>query len=309
MIRNDSRIGNHARIWTLQVRQAMKHYLLAGMIGLTIASTARAEQPARAFEVRPIRDVAYVEGGAADPVKHKLDLFLPRDHRDYPVLFFVHGGAWRSGDKDFFFGVYSALGQLFARHGIGAVVINYRLTPQVMHPEHIKDVAQAFAWTVKNIGKYGGRADQVFVAGHSAGGHLVSLLATDDSYLKALGLDLKSVKGVIPLSGVYRIPPRFMPNVFGTDAEICRKASPITHARPDAPPFLILYAEKDLQSLDQMAEEFCRALKDKKGQAEIQKVPNRTHSTIVGNAIVDTDPVARLMLQFILTHVAGKAGE
>ena len=59
-------------------------------------------------------------GPDADKIKHKLDLFLPKDQKDFPVVIFVHGGAWRHGDKNFF-GVYSALGKMFARNGIGAV--------------------------------------------------------------------------------------------------------------------------------------------------------------------------------------------
>src|SRR5205823_5671892 len=103
-------------------------------------------------------------------------------------VFFVHGGAWRNGDKSGILGVYSALGRFLVRHGLGAVIINYRLSPAVRHPAHVQDVAKAFAWTHKNIARYGGRPDQIFLCGHSAGGHLVALLATDPTYLKAEGL-------------------------------------------------------------------------------------------------------------------------
>src|SRR5262249_4670874 len=150
-----------------------------------------------------IKDVPYYEGKDADAVRHKLDLYLPKGHKNYPVLFFVHGGAWRSGKKE----LYAPLGNLIARHGIGCVVINYRLSPSVQHPAHIQDVARAFAWTQRHIGKHGGRADQLFISGHSAGGHLVALLATAPSYLKGEKLELSHIKGVIALSGVYTIPP------------------------------------------------------------------------------------------------------
>ena len=86
------------------------------------------------------------------------------------MIFFVHGGAWRHGDKRYL-GVYSSLAMCLARHGLGTVVPNYRLSPAVQHPEHIKDVARAFAWTRKHIGNYGGCPDQIFVSGHSAGAH------------------------------------------------------------------------------------------------------------------------------------------
>jgi acetyl esterase/lipase len=166
---------------------------------------AAKEPPARTFEVESHRDIAYYKGDDADPVRHRLDVFVPKGHKDYPVVLLVHGGAWMFGDKSCV-GLYTSVGKFLARQGIGAVLPNYRLSPQVKHPEHVKDVARAFAWTHENIGKYGGRADRIFVAGHSAGAHLVALLATDETYLKAEGLSTSDIRGVIPVSGVYRIP-------------------------------------------------------------------------------------------------------
>src|SRR3954447_18302528 len=85
---------------------------------------------AKPFEVEVLTDLDYYKGPEADKIKHKLDLFLPKGHKDFPILFFVHGGAWRQGDKSFL-GFYTSLGNFYARHGIGTVVINYRLSPKV----------------------------------------------------------------------------------------------------------------------------------------------------------------------------------
>jgi acetyl esterase/lipase len=278
--------------------------VLVGVCGLTAAPAAAAETKpaARKFEVEKVRDLAYYEGEGADKDKHKLDLYLPKGHKDFPVLFFVHGGAWMMGDRNYF-GVYGALGTLFARHGIGTVVISYRLSPAVQHPEHIKDVARAFAWTHKNIGKYGGKPDHIFCCGHSAGGHLVSLLSTDESYLKAEGLSLKAVKGTAPISGVYEIGTNLLPTVFGRDPEVCKLAGPIHHCKEDCPPFLIIYAEKELLNLGQMAEDFYKALKDKKCPAEIIQVKKRNHMSIIVSASVEDDPATEAILKFIATHV------
>jgi acetyl esterase/lipase len=168
----------------------------------------RAARPSSAdlFEVEQVRGVTYFEGLPADTFRHQLDLFLPRGLKDYPVVLLVHGGAWIMGDNRSC-GLYSAVGECLARQGIGAVLPNYRLSPEVRHPEHIKDVARAFSWTRAHIGEYGGNAADLFVAGHSAGGHLVSLLATDKRYLQAEGLCLADIRGVIGVSGVYHIPP------------------------------------------------------------------------------------------------------
>jgi acetyl esterase/lipase len=167
---------------------------------------ARADTPpSKAWTVQVVEGVPYYKGKDADPGRHCLDLYLPEGKKDFPVLMLVHGGAWVMGDKGLF-GWGSDIGRYFASQGFGVVMPSYRLSPGVRHPEHVKDVARAFAWTVQHIGCYGGNAGELFLCGHSAGGHLVCLLATNSDYLRDEGLSLSAVKGVISVSGVYRIP-------------------------------------------------------------------------------------------------------
>ncbi len=142
----------------------------------------------------------------------------------------VHGGAWVMGDNRCC-GLYTSVGEYLAGRGIGVVVPNYRLSPGVKHPEHVKDVARALAWTRTFIGTFGGSPDKIFLAGHSAGGHLVSLLATDDTYLKAVGLRTRDIKGVISICGVYRIPAGKMEVTLGGDSERAFRLSEICPIR------------------------------------------------------------------------------
>ena len=132
-------------------------------------------------------------------------MFLPENKKDYPVVVLVHGGGWFIGDNRSA-GLYSSVGQFLASQGVGVVLPNYRLWPAVKHPEHAKDVARAVAWTRAHIGKYGGDAQRLFLMGHSAGAHLVALLATDESYLQAEHMKTTDIKGIVAVSGVYRIP-------------------------------------------------------------------------------------------------------
>lgn len=159
-----------------------------------------------ACEITRLRDIDYHPGPHADKVRHRLDVYLPKGKKDYPVVVLVHGGAWMVGDNRCC-GLYSTVGEFLASQGIGAVLPNYRLSPKVKHPEHVRDVARAVAWTKNHIGEHGGDPHQLFVMGHSAGGHLVALLASDPRYLKAEGLTSADIKGVIGVSGVYSIPP------------------------------------------------------------------------------------------------------
>ena len=166
------------------------------------------------------------------------------------------------------------------------------------------DVARAFAWTQRHIERYGGRSDRLFLCGHSAGGHLISLLATEESYLKAEKRSFKDIKGVLSISGVYEIPEKLFTDVFGKDAEVRRQAGPLTHVKEGCPPFLILYAEKDFPSCDAMSEKFAKALQAKKVSVRIQRIKGRNHLDILGNATKDDDPCSRELLDFIARRIA-----
>jgi acetyl esterase/lipase len=176
-------------------------------LGLFGATSARGgEKSKRHFEVEAKYDLVYRDDAKSDPVKHKLDLFLPKGEKNFPVVMYLHGGRWQAGDKEHF----RMVGELFARKGIGTAVVNYRLTTgdkPARHPDHIEDVARAFAWLHANVQEYGGRKDRLFVCGHSAGGHLAALLATDEKYLEAEELSPKDIRGVIPISGVFNVNP------------------------------------------------------------------------------------------------------
>ena len=177
----------------------------------------------------------------------------------------------------------------------------------MQHPAHIQDVARAFAWTCANIGKYSGSPDQIFCMGHSAGGHLVSLLATDESYLKAEKRSFADIKGVISISGVYTIVPVGpLASAFGTDAEVCKKASPLFNVKEKHPPFLILYADRDYPFLDTMAEKMGQALKDARCEVSTRKVAERNHISILAKVIEPGDPTRQAVLDFVKKHTEKK---
>ena len=189
--------------------------------------------PPSACEVEKIRNVPYYAGPDAGPY-YSLDLYLPRGKADFPVAILVHGGAWQVGDKNSC-GLYASVGEFLARNGIGAVLPNYRLSPKVKHPEHVKDVARAFAWTREHLARLGGKVDRLYLVGHSAGGHLVSLLTADPSYLAAHGLTDAAIKGVVSVSGVYCIAPGWSAGRLGgptSDAFRLSQVIPFKAASP-----------------------------------------------------------------------------
>lgn len=242
--------------------------------------------------VEATKNIAYVEGGNA---KQKLDLYLPREKKDFPVLVFVHGGSWTSGDR----ALYQPLGNHFAKMGIGVVIPSYRLMPQTPYPGAVEDVAAAIAWTVRNIKDRGGDPARIYVSGHSAGGHLVSLVMMEEARLKKAGAGRGDIRGVMTLSGVYDVAA--IP-VFG-GAEARREASPagyMTSAKT-LPPFLVTYCQWDYPYLPYQARQFAAALDAAGVKNRLVYVPGVSHITEVLHMMTPDDITINSMLRFMET--------
>jgi len=117
---------------------------------------------------RVVSDIQYFSGREADPDFHTLDLYLPEGQSNLPLIVFVHGGSWSTGDKSQEGLVHFI--DLFLSRKMAVASINYRLYPSFKHPAQIQDVARAFAWIYQNAAQYGIDPDNIFIAGHSAGG-------------------------------------------------------------------------------------------------------------------------------------------
>lgn len=242
------------------------------------------------------KDIAYTDGKPEDVEKHKLNLFLPTDKKSPPVFFFIHGGAWKYGDR----AMYTAIGNRFAKEGILTVVPSYRLAPKNPHPAQIEDVAAAFAWTVQHIGEYGGDTNRLYVGGHSAGGHLATLLTLDAKYLEPYHLAAGNIRGTIGLSGVYNLGSGdSQASVFGTGDAARKDASPLTHIKGAAPPFLISYCQWDYFTLPAQARQFHAALLKAGLKSELLFVPQESHISEMISVTRNDDPTALAILKFI----------
>ena len=117
-----------------------------------------------------------------------------------PVVVFIYGGAWSSGDKE----TYTLLGKTLAEAGLMVVIPNYTLYPRGKIPTMLQEVGEAVEWTLAHCHEYGGDPNRVYVCGHSAGAQLACM----QRVLVALeaGPTLGKVRGMIGLSGVYDIP-------------------------------------------------------------------------------------------------------
>ena len=177
----------------------------------------------------------------------KLDIYYPKDTTEVATLVWFHGGGLESGEK------YIPDGLL--NKGIAVVAVNYRLHPKVQHPVYIEDAAAAMAWTFKNIGKYNGDPNKIFVSGHSAGGYLASIVGLDKRYLDKFGIDADSIAGIMPLSGhtITHFTIRKERGIDGTQPVVDEYA-PLFHIRADAPSMLLITGDRELELLGRYEE-------------------------------------------------------
>jgi acetyl esterase/lipase len=246
-----------------------------------------------------VRGLAYYDGPDFNPQKQVLDVYLPPRTSDFPIVFLVHGGGFERGNQS----RLAYLARTLAREGLGVVAITHRLTDgtpqQVFHPGHIEDVARAFAWTNNHMADYGGNVQKIVLLGHSAGAHLISLLATDGRYLAVHGLSTDLIKGVIPISGIYDLRNSGTPG-FSSQQEW--DASPLKYVGERQPPFQILYADADNPGFDGQAKAFYQALVKANSEAELILVRPRDHLTIMSRTALPGDPAREAILRFIAEH-------
>lgn len=262
-------------------------------------------------DVETIRDLAYVKGSADQ--KQKLDVYRPKGKKRYPVVVFVHGGYWTSGDKGFYAaltGLYANIGIALARNGIGAVVINYRLAPSVKFDDLLGDVVAAIRWTQDAIADYDGDGNRLYLMGHAAGGQLAALLVGEGAKLKKAGIHLSRIKGYILLSAVYDIADMAKANdasfneqvtrpVFGKDPSAYPQWSPVAHFRLGMPRTLMLTAERDFPYLRTQEEQARLKLEELQARPEAFVIPGYTHMDMVLKFGRDRDEVLRRTLAFI----------
>jgi acetyl esterase/lipase len=256
---------------------------------------------AQTYTVRVVRDVAYLQGAGYADNKDKLDLYLPEGRSNAPVIVSYYGNQLMGGDKD----EDAYIGRRFASAGFVTAVANYRLSPGVSHPTHVQDAAASFAWVKRHVAEYGGNPDRIFVIGYSAGGYLAALLSTDRRYLAAHNLSPRDIRGTVPVSAFYWVERRGVApdrdkSVWGTSRDAWIDASPAHHLQADAPPMLILYADRDEDWRRQQNVEVAAAMRATgHANVEIAMIGDRTHSTIwerVGN---EDDETAERIIRFV----------
>ncbi len=217
----------------------------------------------------------------------QLNIFSPRKAENLPVLIFYYGGSWKSGKKE----MYSFLGNRLARRGVVSVIVDYPLNPEFQVPAMEVAATNAVIWTAENIKEYGGNPDQLFVSGHSAGGHLASLVAVKDSNFENLGKEN-------PLKGAVLMDPAGLDmysylmetgegegkkytNAFTQDPEIWKQSSPIFFLEEGQIPMLILEGEETYPSIQAGRGRFMKVVEEKNLDISLKIYPKKKHIPMI----------------------------
>lgn len=221
------------------------------------------------------------EGVAFGTHGQRLDVWRPEAAAKgpRPVFVFFYGGGWHAGTRQ----GYAFVARALARRGFVVVVPDYRKVPTVRFPLFVEDGADALRWVHDHITGYGGDPGKVAIAGHSAGAHIVALLALDPHYLAQRGLDRHFVKAAIGLSGPYDFLPLDPGNAQNALGNWPRPAEtqPITYARADAPPMLLVTSSKDTQVKPRNAYRLAKRLRQLHAPVVLRDYAGLSHENVV----------------------------
>jgi len=211
----------------------------------------------------------------------RLDIWAPNDlsKSPLPVVIFWYGGGWAKGDR----ASYAFAGRALAKAGFIVVIPDYRKVPQVHFPAFLDDGAEAVAWVEDNIAQYQGDPGRVAVMGHSAGAYQAVMLALDAKRLAAAGADPAIIKAGVGLSGPYDFHPFTSDRAIAAFSEWPRpeETQPITFARKDAPPLLLVTSDGDETVRPRNANNLAARLRELGAPVEVKNYGPLDHEEVV----------------------------
>ncbi|MDM5320766.1 alpha/beta hydrolase [Bacillus altitudinis] len=260
----------------MTLNRIMKWLLFAAVItGLLVCAffVFRLNQP------KPATNIHYA---ATQNNQQTLDMYVPKDKNEdkkkkHPVMIYLHGGGWTSGDKN----RVASKADYFTDQGYVFVSMNYRLHPDAQFEQMADDTANAIKWVKDHANQYQIDPSKINVMGHSAGGHLTALVATDSTYLKRVGLSPKTINSIVILDGPLNINQfiQAIPSykeVFGKQEENWTKASPVTYMnQTNLPPVYLVTGWENPEVY-----RFAEKLNHDKGSRFVFQVHSLSHSDL-----------------------------
>jgi acetyl esterase/lipase len=228
---------------------------------------AGAQSTNRVLDIFPKGTILYDDLSYANDTlkKHLLDIYLPTQTKDsYPLIIWIHGGAWMSNDKYADMGYMKQTLKSFIDSGYAVASIDYRWSTMAIFPAQIQDCNQAIEYLYQHADKYKLDRKRFALIGFSAGGHLANLAGlSNNNFVKdfyadgkkphfkiRLVLDFYGPANFFTLKGNDSMDPKnpiilLLGGTVANKPELAKEASPITYIDKNDPPFLIVQGEKD----------------------------------------------------------------
>ncbi|MHA1600808.1 MAG: alpha/beta hydrolase [Alphaproteobacteria bacterium] len=229
----------------------------------------------------------YLDLVYGDSAGERLDLFLPRPRprprprlgpARPPLLAFIHGGYWQFLDK----GDFSYLAPPFLDAGIAIASLNYDLIPRVAITEIVGQIRRAILWLARQADTYGFDADRIYVAGHSAGGHLAVMALITDWAVGKPGIE--PIKGACSISGIYELEPvrqSYQQEILGLDAATVRDMSPLRLVPARAGPLILAVGSEETEEFLLQQKELAAAWRARGLSVRIVDLPGRHHFSVM----------------------------
>jgi arylformamidase len=222
-----------------------------------------------------------------------LDIYAA-DRPGGPVLVYIHGGYWRSGSKD----DNCNFAPAFVQRGATVVLVEYDLCPNVTVTDIVRQTRAAIAWVYRNIMRYSGNPSRLYVAGHSAGGHLTAMALAHDWEKHSLPRDL--IKGAVATSGVYDLDMVMQISVneqVRMTSEIARENNPFLHPPISNCPVIVAVGGAEPKGWQQMSEDFLKLCQEHGLACQYLVVPGANHYTMSEHLADPNSPLTQAMLK------------
>jgi arylformamidase len=226
-----------------------------------------ADWTARSDALRRARDGKIDLRYGAGP-RQRLDFFAC-GRPGAPTLAYIHGGYWQMNDKE----PYAFFGEALLPAGVNLAVVEYTLAPQARLDQIVAEVRAAVAWVIEHAAELGGDAARVFVAGHSAGGHLT-----------AVAMDDPRVAGGLAISGIYDLEPirlNYLNDKLQLDPAEAARNSPILHLPRQASPLIVAVGLGELPELIRQSEDYWAAWHGAGRPGRYLPLPGHDHFSIL----------------------------
>lgn len=237
-----------------------------------------------------IKDIAY-----GKLPRELLDIY-PSANPQSKTLIFIHGGYWHRLDKSDFHFIAGA----FSSYGITTVLITYPMAPMVSMDQIVASCCTAIHWTHKNISKYNGDPGQIYIAGHSAGGHLVAMMMTQKQFGENSPAAI--LKGACAVSGLYNLIPVqlcYVNDVLHMDEEMALRNSPVRLQPMAEYPLILAAGTNESDEFKGQTRELYSCWKDKDLPIGLIELPGLNHYSTT-EAIADTgSPLHLAILQMM----------